>query len=421
MNILVIGNGAREHAIAWKLRQSCLTEKLYVAPGNAGTNDIAENLPIQPSEFAKLAETVRKRNINLTVVGPETPLSEGIVDYFSERGLKIFGPDSKSSRIESSKVFAKKLMRDHGIPTGNFEVFDSFDEACKYSNSQPLPVVIKADGLASGKGVIIAYTHEQAINALKLFMVDRAFGKAGESVLIEEFLIGKEVSVFTFTDGNEISQSIAACDYKKVYDNDEGPNTGGMGSYSPPSFWTSDLATKIRDNIIVPTISALRKEGSIYKGVLYSGIILTKTGPKVLEFNCRLGDPETQVILPLLLSDLTEVFSSIAEGNLSKTNIKWSEDSSLGVVMASSGYPSTYPMGLPISGLDSIDLNGLVFHGGTDTIDDPNPRIVTNGGRVLTVVGTGKQLKEAKSIAYENVARIHFQGGFYRKDIGLDT
>ena len=401
-----MGNGSREHAIAWKLSQSSLVENIYVAPGNAGTAQIATNLSLEQNDFEALVDAAINYEVDLTMIGPETPLSQGIVDYFLLRGQKIFGPTQRAARIESSKVFAKNLMRQYGIPTGDFAVFQSFDTAREYVQNQNLPLVIKADGLAAGKGVIIAHTQEEALEALESLMVKKVFGEAGISVLIEEFLSGREVSVFAFTDGVHCSSLIAACDYKRAYDDDLGPNTGGMGSYSPPTFWNEDLSNEIRSKIMLPTIKALESEGSKYKGILYGGVILTSEGPKVLEFNCRFGDPETQVVLPLLVSDMPSILAAVIEEQLDKIEISWSEDSCVGIVVTSGGYPANFHTGYKIDGLDDVDSEGIIFHGGTKTGDLPNDGIVTNGGRVLTVVSKADDMKIARSKAYQNVGNI---------------
>ena len=420
MNILVIGNGSREHAIAWKLSKSHSINNLYVAPGNAGTEQIATNLSIDQSNFEELANAAIKLQIDLTMVGPETPLSQGIVDYFQTRKLKIFGPTKSAAQIESSKVFAKNLMQKYGIPTGGFAVFKSFDEARNYVEAQDLPLVIKVDGLAAGKGVIIAYSKEEAITALRSFMVEKIFGDAGCSILIEEFLSGKEVSVFAFTDGEGCSDLIAACDYKRAYDNDAGPNTGGMGSYSPPQFWTEELSEEIRTNIMIPTIKALDSEGCKYKGILYGGIILTDSGPQVLEFNCRLGDPETQVVLPLLISDMPQILNAIVEENIDRAEIRWSKESCVGIVMTSNGYPGKYNTGYKIIGLENLSKEEIIFHGGTKKSSISNQDLFTNGGRVLTVVGKAESMELARVRAYTNVANIEFEGASYRSDIALN-
>ena len=417
MKVLVVGNGAREHAIAWKIRQSPLVDELFVAPGNAGTATIATNIPVPATDIQGQARVAREHGVDLTVIGPEVPLAAGIVDCFQEQGLSAFGPTREAARIESSKVFAKELMAMHGIPTARAEVFDSYDRACSYVKSQVFPVVVKADGLAAGKGVTVAKTEKEATKALHECLVDRVFGAAGDRVLVEECLTGKEVSVFAFTDGEAISPMVAACDYKRAYDGDEGPNTGGMGSYSLPEFWTVALEREIQEKIMGPTVRALAQANCPYRGVLYGGLMLTEDGPRVIEFNCRLGDPETQVILPRLKTDLVEILLAVANGMLSKTSIEWSEDACVGVAMASGGYPGTYETGVPISGLAEAGARGLVFHAGTRQEKEEGSSIVTDGGRVLTVVGKGSSIDGARAQAYESITQIHFEGGFYRRDI----
>ena len=417
MKVLVVGNGAREHAIAWKLRQSPLVDALYVAPGNAGTAAIATNIAVAASDIEGQAKAARQYGIDLTVVGPEGPLAEGIVDFFEKQGLAVFGPNRDAARIESSKVFAKYLMNKYFIPTARAEIFDSYGEACSYVKSQALPLVIKADGLAAGKGVTVAKTEEEAVKALHECLVERVFGASGDRVLVEECLVGQEVSVFTFTDGESMSPMVAACDYKRAYDGDEGPNTGGMGSYSPPPFWTAELEREVYEKVMEPTVRALSQEGCPYKGVLYGGLMLTEDGPQVIEFNSRLGDPEAQVILPRLKTDLVEILLAVADGTLNKTSIEWSAEACVGVAMASRGYPGRYATGVPISGLAEAEAHGLVFHAGTSQEQVDGSATLTDGGRVLTVVGKGSNMDEARARAYEGIAQISFDGGFYRHDI----
>ena len=419
MKALVVGGGAREHAIAWKLRRSHLVEELYVAPGNAGTADIATNLPIADTDLDGLARVAKQHGVDLTVVGPEVPLAMGIVDHFQAAGLTVFGPTQAAARIESSKVFAKELMLKYGVPTGRAEVFDSYEEADRYVREHSPPLVVKADGLAAGKGVTVADTRQAAVNALRECMVDRVFGSSGDRVLVEECLRGREVSVFAFVDGETVSPMVAACDYKRAHDGDRGPNTGGMGAYSPPEFWKADLERKVRDTIIEPVARALAKEGCPYRGVLYGGLILTDDGPKVIEFNCRLGDPEAQVLLPRLSSDLAEILVAVLDGKLSETTTEWSSDACVGVAVASGGYPASYETGFAISGLSQARETAEVFHAGTRAGADGGP--VTSGGRVLTVVGRGSSLEEARARAYRSVESISFAGGFYRRDIAAGT
>ncbi len=415
MKILVIGSGAREHTLVWKIAQSPKSSKIYVAPGNAGTSAIASNLKIQPTDIQALSSAVEELGIDLTIVGPEAPLAAGIVDYFGQKKLPIIGPTKNAAQLESSKVFARRLMQKYAIPCPSGETFSNYSQAREYLNSQQLPVVIKADGLAAGKGVIIANSKEEATRALEDIMAARVFGTAGDQVVIEEYLQGKEVSLLSFTDGKTVIPMIPACDYKRAFDNDQGPNTGGMGSYSPPNFFNAVLTTRVKETIIAPTVKAMVKEGIPYKGILYTGLMLTSNGPKVLEFNARFGDPETQVILPRLNSDLLDIFLAIYEDRLNQIQIEWNSNACVGVVMASAGYPGSYQTGFPIDGLDRVGRDIMVFHAGTT--QDENSRILTDGGRVLTVTAVGKTIGEARDKVYKNLPTIHFNGCFYRKDI----
>ena len=418
MRVLVVGNGAREHAIAWKLRQSPRVTELLASPGNAGTAQVAENVAVGAENLDGLLRLARDRGVDLTVVGPEAPLAGGIADRFQAEGLTLFGPTKGAAMIESSKSFAKRLMLDSGIPTGSAEVFDSYPDASAYVKSAPMPVVVKADGLAAGKGVTVAETREEALDVLRACMVDRQFGDAGDRVLVEEALEGPEISVFAFVDGRNVSAMASACDYKRVGDGDRGPNTGGMGSFSPPPLWTDGLAQCVRAQVMEPVADALAERGTPYSGALYAGLMLTADGPKVLEFNCRLGDPETQVVLPRLKTDLAEVMIGAARGCLGP--VEWDARPGVGVVMASGGYPDAYSTGRPIDGLDETDGDVVVFHAGTKavTTDAGDTRIVTDGGRVLTVTAFGETLGEAREKAYANVARIRFHNAVYRSDIG---
>lgn len=417
MNILIVGNGAREHTLAWKVAQSTRVSRLYVASGNAGTASLATNLDIPPTAIEELASQAIKLKIDLTIVGPEQPLADGIVDLFNKRKIPIVGPSALATRIEASKAFAKQMMEKYNIPCAEGGIFQSHDDALAYLSNQQYPLVIKADGLAAGKGVIIAASKEIAQKALTDIMKDKVFGRAGETVVIEECLTGKEVSLLAFTDGQTVVPMIPACDYKRAYDNDEGLNTGGMGSYSPPSFFGSELTEQVTSMIIKPLIKGLAEEDSPYSGVIYAGLMLTAEGPKVLEFNARFGDPETQVILPRLESDLVDIFISIRENKLSNSQIRWKDDACVGVVMASGGYPRNYRKGIPIHGLDKVDEDVMVFHAGTGY--DTDYHIVTDGGRVMTVVACGDSIKEARERVYNNISRIQFEGGFYRSDIAL--
>jgi phosphoribosylamine--glycine ligase len=415
LKVLVVGNGAREHALAWKIARSPLIHELYVAPGNAGTSTIATNCAVQPDDFEGLFSNVEQNNIDLTIIGPEAPLAKGIVDFFNGKGLPIVGPSQQATKIESSKVFAKKLMTKYGIPCAAGMTFSDYAEARKYVEAQEMPVVVKADGLAAGKGVIIAATKEEAFKALSDIMETKIFGSAGEQVIIEECLQGKEVSLLAFTDGTTVLPMIPACDYKRIYDNDGGPNTGGMGSYSPPGFFDCTMIENVSNTIIKPVINAMASEGSPYTGVIYCGLMITGEGPRVLEFNARFGDPETQVILPRLKTDIVEIFLAIQKGQLDTMNIEWSNDACIGVVVASGGYPGKYQTGFPISGLNKLNNDIIVFHAGTK-FDESN-RVITSGGRVLTVTTTGNNLAEARDKVYKNIPNIRFTDCYYRTDI----
>jgi phosphoribosylamine--glycine ligase len=415
LKVLVIGGGGREHALAWKIAQSPKVTKLYVAPGNAGTAQIAQNLDIRPTDTEDLAKACQDMGIDLTVVGPEAPLAAGIVDHFSALGIPIFGPSGAAAKIESSKVFSKQLMQKYGIPCPRGAIFSDYKQAREYLEAQSPPMVVKADGLAAGKGVTVATSKEEAQQALSDIMETKAFGTAGDSVIIEECLVGKEVSLLAFTDGKTVIPMVPACDYKRAFDSDKGPNTGGMGSYSPPGFFDAALTRQVVETILKPTVEALAKEGAPYKGVLYAGLMLAADGPKVLEFNARFGDPETQVILPRLKSDLVDIILAIVENRLNETAVEWSDDACVGVVMASGGYPGDYKTGFAIEGLDKVDAKIMVFHAGTRRKDDS--QICTDGGRVLAVTACGKTMAEARNKVYENIIRIHFQDCHYRKDI----
>ncbi len=413
MKVLVIGSGAREHTLAWKLAQSPKVEGIYVAPGNAGTGSVAHNLDISPTNIEALAEVAKQYKIDLTVVGPEAPLASGIVDLFESRNLPIFGSTQKATQLESSKVFAKQLMEKYGIPSARGAVFSSFSQSRDYIKSQPLPVVIKADGLAAGKGVIIATSQEEALGALSDIMEKRVFGEAGDRVIVDECLIGREVSLLAFTDGETVSPMVPACDYKRVFDGDLGPNTGGMGSYSPPGFFDQYQVELAQRTILEPAVHAMAQEGMLYKGVLYAGLMITSEGTKVLEFNARFGDPETQVMIPRLKTDLVDIMLAVMGGNLDEVKIEWSDEACVGVVMASAGYPGSYKTGFPIRGMDKLDQDILVFHAGTKAGEE----IYTDGGRVLTVAARGKDLADARTKVYANLPLIHFEGCYYRKDI----
>lgn len=390
--------------------------ELFAAPGNAGTAQQAHNLPISPTDIESLIKTAKENKIDLTVVGPEAPLAAGIVDEFNKEALPIFGPTRMSAQIEASKVFAKQLMQKYSIPCARSASFSNYAQAKEYVQKQRPPVVIKADGLAAGKGVVVAESTEQALDALASFMESKTLGAAGEQIIIEEHLSGQEMSAFAFTDGITVVPMVPACDYKRIFDADRGPNTGGMGSYSPPYFLSPQLEMSVRETIMVPAVKALRQEGRPYRGVLYGGLMITKNGPKVLEFNARFGDPETQVVLPRLKPDLLDIIVAVVDNKLDRVKVQWREEACVGVVMASAGYPGSYQTGFPIFGLSEVDREVMVFHAGTK--DGPTPgEVVTSGGRVLTVVATGKHLTEAREKVYNNISRIHFKGCQYRRDI----
>ena len=419
LKILVVGKGAREHALAWKVSQSSLVDDVFVAPGNGGTAEIAKNIDISETDISRLLDFVLKEKIDVTIVGPESSLEVGIVNLFRSRNLKIFGPTKEAALIETSKDFAKKLMVDNDIPTADYKTFDSYSDAKEHIRLIKFPCVIKADGLASGKGVVIANTYDEANTFLYEQMIEEKFGIAGKKVIIEEFLIGEEVSVFTFVDGKNISNVIAACDYKKLLEGDLGPNTGGMGSYSPPTYWSDDLSENIKNKIIYPTINALSNLGTPYSGILYSGLILTENGPKVLEFNCRFGDPEAQTILPLLKTDLADLILKISDNKLNDINVQWADKNSVSIVLASGGYPEKYVTGYTIDGIEEISDSVLIFHAGTAIIPS-SKLLVTNGGRVLTLTSLGNNLNEARNKVYSNLSNnILFENMFYRKDIAI--
>jgi phosphoribosylamine--glycine ligase len=416
IKILVIGGGGREHTLVWKLAQSPKVKEIYAAPGNAGTAKIARNLDIKPNDIEALSKTASEKNIDLTVVGPEAPLASGIADQFLIRGLQVFGPTRQATEIESSKVFSKALMQKYKIPCAKSTSFSDYNQAIDYVKQQQPPIVVKADGLAAGKGVILADSIPKALEALTLIMEKKAFGSAGDHVVIEEYLSGREMSTFAFTDGQSVIPMNSACDYKPAYDGNKGPNTGGMGSYSPPPFLTPALAKTVREKIMEPTVKAMHDEGRAYRGVLYGGLMISDSNPKVLEFNARFGDPETQVTLPLLQTDLVDIMLAVNDNKLDKLKVEWSRDACVGVVMASGGYPGSYKTGFPISGLDDLDKDIMVFHAGTRL---EGGRVVTSGGRVLAVVARGKTLPEAREKVYNNISRINFEGCHYRKDIAL--
>ena len=417
MKILVIGQGGREHTLVWKIAQSLLVEKIYCVPGNAGIAQIAELVP-NKDDFDKLADWAETKNIDLTVVGPEVPLAAGIVDKFRERGLKAFGPNKKAARIEGSKDFAKQLMEKNGIPTATYQTFTDADEAINYIIKLNSPVFVKADGLAAGKGVIPGRTTEDAIQAVKTILVDKVFGDAGNSVVIEEELIGEEASFTVLTDGKTCLPFVSSQDHKMSHDGDTGKNTGGMGAYSPAPVITTELHDFVMEKVVHPTINGMAEIDSPFNGVLYVGLMITENGPKVLEYNCRFGDPEAQVLLPRLKSDIVPLFTACIDGTLDQcTDVEWHDEAAACVIMASGGYPDPYQKGKKITGLDNAaELNGVtVFHAGTEQDGD---QIVTAGGRVLGVTALGDDLKSAIEQAYAGVSTIHFENAHWRTDIG---
>lgn len=417
MKVLVVGGGGREHALVWKIAQSPLVDRVFCAPGNAGTSQLAENVPLKADDIAGLATFASENKIALTVVGPEQPLVAGIADEFDKRKLAVFGPSGAAARLEGSKVFAKQLMRKHAIPTAEFQVFDDASRAQRYLANAAYPLVVKADGLAAGKGVLVCPSRQDAEEAVQMIMVARKFGDAGRQVVIEECLVGEEVSIIGLTDGSTIYITPSSQDHKPIYDGDRGPNTGGMGAYSPAPVITNQVLSEIERRILVPILHALRSEGIVYRGVIYAGLMITPGGPKVLEFNVRFGDPETQPVLPRLESDLVPALLACVQGNLEKAHLVWDERPSVCVVMASEGYPGSYQTGREIHGLDSLKTREdvIVFHAGTRS---ENGRVLTAGGRVLGVTALGKDLKDAQTRAYQAVKQISFEGAYCRTDIG---
>jgi phosphoribosylamine--glycine ligase len=416
MKVLVIGSGGREHSLVWKIAQSPQVSKIYCAPGNPGISELAECINITADQTDLLCKFAVKENIDLTVVGPEAPLVDGIVDVFSKYKLKVFGPDKKAAILEDSKVFSKRLLRKHGIPTADFKCFDNYQYARQYVSSKVAPIVVKADGLSKGKGVFVCKTNDEALQAIDSIMKDKVFGNAGNQIVIEECLTGEEISLLAFTDGRNIVAMESSQDHKTVFDGDEGPNTGGMGAYSPVPIMTSELYLKVEKEILVPTVHAMNREGRPYKGVIYIGLMVTSSGPMVLEYNVRFGDPEAQVILSRMKSDIVPIMLATISGELDMVDLEWYPQASVCVVMASGGYPGSYDKGKEITGLDSLkNQDGIsVFHAGTKL---SNGKIVTNGGRVLGVVACGEDIEDAQKKVYEAVNKISFDGVHYRRDI----
>ena len=415
MKVLVIGSGAREHCLAWKIAQSSLVDKIFCAPGNGGTSLIAENVDISVSDIDGLLKFALDRKIDLTVVGPEAPLVDGIVDIFESKELKIFGPRKELAMLEGSKVFAKEMMKKYNIPTADFGVFDDADKARQYISRKGAPIVVKADGLAAGKGVIVAKTVDEACSAVDSMIVDKKFGQAGTKVVVEECLEGEEASVLIFTDGEAIVPLVVSQDHKRAFDEDKGPNTGGMGAYAPAPLADDVLMAKVRDKICVPMIEGLKKDGRPYKGMLYVGVMVKDNEPYVLEFNVRFGDPETQVVLPKLTSDLAELMLRTIDNKLSGVELTWDERFCLCVVLASGGYPGSYEKGKVISGLDIVK-DAFVFHAGTKKGEKGS--FITSGGRVLSVVAMGESVKKARENVYNAIKDISFDKMHFRRDIG---
>ena len=416
MNILLLGSGGREHALAWKMAASPLLERLYCAPGNAGIAQEAEIVALDPGDHAAVIDFCKANKIDLVVVGPEAPLCAGIVDDLEAAGIKAFGPSKAAARLEGSKGFTKDICRSNNIPTAAYERFSSAEKAKAYVRQQGAPIVVKADGLAAGKGVVVAETLDQALDAIDM-MFDGGLGEAGAEVVVEEFLEGEEASFFALCDGTTAIPLASAQDHKRVYDDDKGPNTGGMGAYSPAPVMTNEMTTRTMSEIIEPTMRAMAAMGSPYKGVLFAGLMITKQGPKLIEYNVRFGDPETQVLMLRLMSDLVPALLASRDGVLKDFDLRWYDDAALTVVMAANGYPGDYAKGTVIDGLDqAAQIESVeIFHAGTKTVDG---KILANGGRVLSVCGTGKTVAEARERAYAAVDRIDWPGGFCRRDIG---
>lgn len=417
MKVLIVGGGGREHAIAMKVAKSKRVDKIYCAPGNVGIAAVAECVPIGVMEFEKLADFAKDNQIDFAIIGPDDPLVGGIVDVFEKKGIKTFGPRANAAIIEGSKAFSKDLMKKYNIPTAAYENFDNAEDALKYLETAKMPIVLKADGLALGKGVLICNTLEEAKEGVNTIMVDQKFGSAGNTMVIEEFMTGREVSVLSFVDGKTIKPMTSAQDHKRAKDGDQGLNTGGMGTFSPSPFYTEEINDFCQKNIFEPTVAAMAKEGREFKGIIFFGLMLTEDGPKVLEYNARFGDPETQVVLPRMNNDIIDVMEACVDGKLDEIELDFEDNAAVCVVLASEGYPEKYDKGLPITGFDAFDGKDdyFCFHAGTKFDGE---QIVTNGGRVLGITATGKDLKEARKNAYEATKWIDFANKYSRSDIG---
>ena len=418
MKVLVIGGGGREHAICWKLSKSPKVDELYCAPGNAGIAEVAKCVDIGVMDFEKIADFAKKEAFDLVVVGPDDPLAGGIVDVLEEKGLRVFGPRKNAAILEGSKAFSKDLMKKYGIPTAAYETFDTPEAALKYLETTPAPIVLKADGLALGKGVLICNTREEAKEGVKTLMLDKQFGHAGDRIVVEQFMTGREVSVLSFVDGKTIKIMTSAQDHKRAKDGDQGLNTGGMGTFSPSPFYTKEVDEFCRKYIYQATVDAMKSEGREFKGIIFFGLMLTADGPKVLEYNARFGDPETQVVLPRMKNDIVDVFEACIDGTLDQIDLQFEDNAAVCVVLASAGYPEHYEKGKKITGLENFkDKDGYyVFHAGSKF--DAEGNILTNGGRVLGVTATGKDLKEARANAYKATEWINFENKYMRHDIG---
>lgn len=414
MKILVVGGGGREHAICWKLSKEANVDKIYCAPGNAGISNVAQCIDIQDSDIENLLNFAKENQIDLTIVGPEIPLVAGIVDKFEKEGLKIFGPNKKCAQLEGSKSFSKDFMIRHNLPTAKYKEYTDLDEAISEIDSFGYPVVIKADGLAAGKGVVISENREDAITTLKEMMSDKKFGNAGDKIVVEEFLTGIETSILAFVDNDTIVPMVSSKDHKKVFEGETGLNTGGMGTFSPSEIYTEKLAKEVQEKILDKTLEGFKKDNLNYKGILFVGLMITEDGPKILEYNVRFGDPETQSVLFRLDTDLNKIISAILDNNLKNIEINYSKEEAICVMLTSGGYPENYEKGKVISGLENLDSDIVVFHSGTKF---DNENIVTNGGRVIGITAKSKTVKEAAQKVYENIKKINFEKMHYRKDI----